>query len=51
MARIRHENNNRAREIQKGNGERFQHAFESGLAVTGFERGETESAYLLEPWQ
>ncbi len=51
MARIRHQDNKRAREIQKANGELFQHAFESGLAVTGFERGKNESAYLLEPWQ
>jgi predicted GNAT superfamily acetyltransferase len=50
MARIRSEDPGRAREIQKTNGEKFQRAFERGLAVTGFERSETEGAYLLEPW-
>jgi len=39
----------RAREIQKINGEKFQRAFERGLAVTGFERSGTEGTYLLEP--
>ena len=29
----------------------FADAFAHGLAVTGFERGETEGTYLLEPWQ
>ena len=51
IARIRRDDNKRARDIQRSNGEIFQRAFESGLAVTGFERGEAESAYLLEPWQ
>ena len=32
------------------NGEKFQRAFERGLAVTGFERSETEGIYMLEPW-
>ena len=50
IARIRSEDPGRAREIQKINGEKFQRAFERGLAVTGFERGETEGIYLLEPW-
>ena len=50
MARIRSEDPGRARVIQKTNGEEFQRAFERGLAVTGFERGETEGTYLLEPW-
>ena len=40
----------RAREIQAENAERFQDAFARGLAVTAFERSETEGAYLLEPW-
>jgi predicted GNAT superfamily acetyltransferase len=40
----------RAREIQKCNGEKFRHAFEQRLAVTGFERTATEGTYLLEPW-
>jgi predicted GNAT superfamily acetyltransferase len=39
-----------AREIQRANGERFRRAFESGLAVTGFERSPGEGVYLLEPW-
>ena len=50
IARIRSEDPGHAREIQKTNGEKFQRAFERGLAVTGFERSETEGAYLLEPW-
>jgi predicted GNAT superfamily acetyltransferase len=50
MTRIRSEDPGRAREIQRTNGEKFQRAFERGMAVTGFERGETEGTYLLEPW-
>jgi hypothetical protein len=50
MARIRGEEPGRAREIQRINGEKFHRAFERGLAVTGFERSETEGTYLLEPW-
>jgi predicted GNAT superfamily acetyltransferase len=50
IARIRSEDLGRAREIQKTNGEKFQSAFERGLAVTGFERSATEGLYLLEPW-
>jgi predicted GNAT superfamily acetyltransferase len=50
IARIRSEDLGRAREIQKINGEKFQRAFERGLAVTGFERSATEGIYLLEPW-
>jgi predicted GNAT superfamily acetyltransferase len=50
MARIRGEDPGRAREIQKINGEKFQRAFQYGLAVTGFERSQTEGIYLLEPW-
>jgi len=41
----------RAREIQKNAAAHFLDAFARGLAVTGFERGETEGVYLLEPWQ
>ena len=51
IARIRSEEPRRARQIQKENGEKLRRAFEQGLAVTGFERGERESSYLLEPWQ
>jgi predicted GNAT superfamily acetyltransferase len=51
IARIRSEDPRRARRIQKENGEKFRMAFNQGLAVTRFERGETEGSYLLEPWQ
>jgi predicted GNAT superfamily acetyltransferase len=51
IARIRAEEPARAREIQKANAAHFREAFARGLAVTGFERGETEGTYLLEPWQ
>jgi predicted GNAT superfamily acetyltransferase len=51
IARIRSEDPRRARQIQKENGEKFRQAFEHGLAVTRFERGEHESSYLLERWQ
>lgn len=51
IARIRAEDNARARDIQQANAEKFQSAFASGLAVTGFERSETEGTYLLEPWK
>jgi predicted GNAT superfamily acetyltransferase len=51
IARIRTEDPRRARQIQKENGEKFRHAFEQGLAVTRFERGDRESSYLLEPWK
>jgi len=51
IAKIRRDDPKRARQIQKANGEQFLRAFENGLAVTGFERGTGDSAYLLEPWQ
>lgn len=51
IARIRRENRDRAREIQVVNGKKFQDAFAAGLAVTGFERTDTEGIYLLEPWK
>ena len=51
IARIRSQDPSRARGIQQANGEKFQRAFERGLAVTGFERSQTEGIYLLEPWQ
>jgi predicted GNAT superfamily acetyltransferase len=50
IARIRGQDPGRAREIQITNGGKFQRAFERGLAVTGFERSQTEGIYLLEPW-
>jgi hypothetical protein len=51
IARIRGEQPRRAREIQKSNAARFEEAFQRGLAVTGFDRRESEGVYLLEPWQ
>lgn len=41
----------RAREIQKGISERFHNAFDQGLAVVGFERGDQEGLYRLGPWK
>lgn len=51
IARMRREEPDRAREIQKANAEKFQSAFERGLAATGLERHEREGVYLLEPWK
>ena len=51
IGRIRAEDPGRAREIQKGSAEQFHSAFARHLAVTGFERSETEGIYLLEPWK
>ena len=51
IARIRAEDLARARDIQQANAEKFKSAFARGLAVTGFERSETEGTYLLEPWK
>ena len=50
IAAIRANDRHRAREIQQTNAVRFQNAFARGLAVTGFERSETEGIYVLEPW-
>jgi predicted GNAT superfamily acetyltransferase len=50
IARIRAEDNGRARAIQLANAEKFQSAFARGLAVTGFARIDAEGVYLLEPW-
>ena len=50
IARIRRDDAAEARAIQKANGEKLRRAFEHGLGATGFERGETEGTYLLEPW-
>jgi predicted GNAT superfamily acetyltransferase len=47
IGRMRHEDPERAREIQRANAARFQACFEKGLAVIGFERSETEGVYLL----
>jgi predicted GNAT superfamily acetyltransferase len=51
IGRIRNEDPAGAREIQRTNAEKFLQALANGLAATGFERSETEGAYLLEPWQ
>jgi predicted GNAT superfamily acetyltransferase len=51
MARIRAEDRQAAREIQRANGRLLQDAFARGLAATGFERSETHGAYLLEPYE
>jgi predicted GNAT superfamily acetyltransferase len=48
IARVRNQDNARAREIQAANADRFLRAFENGLAVTGFARSETGGTYLLE---
>jgi predicted GNAT superfamily acetyltransferase len=48
---IREKDAARAREIQQTNARLFLDAFSRGLAVTGFERSESEGTYLLEPWQ
>ena len=50
IARMRRDEPVEARAIQKANGENLRRAFDHGLAATGFERGETEGTYLLEPW-
>jgi len=51
IARLRGEQNPRARDIQRRNADRFQAAFGRGLAVTGFERGPSECCYLLRVWE
>jgi predicted GNAT superfamily acetyltransferase len=51
IAVIREQDAARAREIQQTNALLFLDAFARGLAVTGFERTESEGVYLLEPWQ
>jgi len=50
IERLRHENPERAREVQQSNARKFQRAFAQGLAVTGFERTEAAGVYLLERW-
>lgn len=50
IAELRASDGKRAREIQARISERFLAATRRGLAVTGFERGETHSAYLFAPW-
>ena len=50
LDRIRGEDPERARDIQRLTAARFHSAFSQGLAVTGFERGAAEAAYLLGQW-
>jgi predicted GNAT superfamily acetyltransferase len=51
IARIRAENREAAREIQRANGRDLQDAFSRGLAATGFERSDSLGTYLLEPYE
>ena len=51
IARIRAEDSQRARAIQRENAGKFESAFAEGLAVTRFERSDTQGTYLLEPWK
>jgi predicted GNAT superfamily acetyltransferase len=51
MDRIKREDPQRAREVQRANAGRLRACFERGLAVTGFECTATEGVYLLEPWK
>ncbi|HUB34288.1 MAG TPA: GNAT family N-acetyltransferase [Bryobacteraceae bacterium] len=51
IATIRAEKRECAREIQRTNGQKFMDTFARGMAVTAFERSETEGAYLLEPYE
>jgi predicted GNAT superfamily acetyltransferase len=50
MERIRREDPERARDIQRSSAARFHSAFNAGLAVIGFERTDTEGAFLLGRW-
>ncbi len=50
IEQIRSEDPGVAREIQRAAGARFQSCFAQGLAVIGFERGESEGVYLLGRW-
>jgi predicted GNAT superfamily acetyltransferase len=51
IARVRAEDQPCAREIQQTNGDKFLDAFARGLAVTGFDRSDTQGTYLLEPYR
>jgi predicted GNAT superfamily acetyltransferase len=51
IARIRAEDRESARQVQRENGQKFTDAFARGLAVTAFERNETRGIYLLEPYE
>lgn len=47
--RLRREDPQQAREIQRRNAEQFQECFARGLAVIGFERSASAGTYLLGP--
>jgi predicted GNAT superfamily acetyltransferase len=51
IAELRVQQPDRARQIQKRVSESFLEHFRSGLAVIGFERGETAGTYLLGKWE
>jgi len=51
IAELRARDPRKAREIQKGIGERLEACFGRGLAVTGFEVTAEKGTYLLGPWQ
>ena len=51
IAKVRADDQDCAREIQRANGEKFREAFARGLAVTGFERTDSQGTYLLEPYE
>jgi len=50
IAAIRENEPERAREIQSGIAQQFEHYFDKGLAVTGFERTPEAGIYLLSVW-
>ncbi|HLK19789.1 MAG TPA: GNAT family N-acetyltransferase [Bryobacteraceae bacterium] len=51
IAALRKDDPKRAREIQRQASEKFQAAFERGLAVIGFEKSEEAGTYLLGKWE
>jgi predicted GNAT superfamily acetyltransferase len=51
IARLRAEDRDGARVLQQSNARKFLDAFGRGLAVTGFERSDSEGTYLLEPYE
>jgi predicted GNAT superfamily acetyltransferase len=51
IAAIRSTNRALASDIQQKASDRFQAAFERGLAVIGFEKSEEAGTYLLGPWE
>jgi predicted GNAT superfamily acetyltransferase len=51
IALIRAEDRDAARAVQQANARKFLDAFGRGMAVTGFERSESQGTYLLEPYE